>query len=218
MIVAQGRMASGVCVLVAGMSSGVGVAAVQLAKALGVKVIGTSGSSEKLGRLGYLVLDVGVCTRGAEFRDAAMEATQGKGVDLAVNVVGGTVFTECLRSLAIGGRLAMVGYVDGVLESRIDLEALHARRLTLFGVSNKFRTTAQRAPLVEKFAADVLPMFADGRIKPLVDKVYPFDQLCAARAWLAADLHVGKIVLRIPDRSEERRDGEKGVCQGRFWW
>src|SRR3546814_14316522 len=97
--------------------------------------MGTPGAAEKIVPLGSLVLDVGVCTRGAEFRDAAMEATQGKGVDLAVNVVGGTVFTECLRSLAIGGRLAMVGYVDGVLERRIDLEALHARRVTLFGVS-----------------------------------------------------------------------------------
>jgi NADPH:quinone reductase-like Zn-dependent oxidoreductase len=184
--------------LINGVSSGVGVAALQTAKALGAKVIGTSGSAEKLARLQPLGLDLALCTRGADFHDAVMQATGGKGVNLVVNTVGGSVFAEDLRCLTFQGRLAMVGYVDGQLKCELDLEALHAKRLTLFGVSNKLRSAEQKAQSVPGFMADVLPAIAAGKIKPLLDGVYPFDQLAAAKGRMDANQHVGKIVLTMP--------------------
>lgn len=197
MLVVQGRLAAGQWLLVTGVSSGVGVAALQTAKALGARVIGTSGSANKIGRLKDLGLDLGLCTRHADFHDAVMEATQGKGANLVVNAVGGTMFEECIRTLAFEGRLGIVGHVDGVLKSEIDIAALHSKRLTVFGVSSRLRGPAQRLPLVEGFVADILPMFADGRIRPMIDKIYPFDQLEAAKAYMEANLHVGKIVVSV---------------------
>jgi NADPH:quinone reductase-like Zn-dependent oxidoreductase len=197
MLVLQGRLAADEWLLINGVSSGVGVAALQTAKALGAKVIGTSGSAEKLARLKPLGLDVGLCTRSADFYDAVMQATGGKGANLVVNTVGGSVFAESVRCMAFQGRHATVGYVDGVLKAEIDIEALHARRLTFFGVSNKQRTPEQRAQAVPGFVADVVPAIAAGRIRPLVDKVFPFGQLAAAKAHMEANQHLGKIVLAI---------------------
>ena len=195
MLVLQGHLAADEWVLINGVSSGVGVAALQTAKALGAKVIGTSGSADKLARLQPLGLDLGLCTRAADFHDAVLQATGGKGVNLVINTVGGSVFTESVRCLAFQGRLATVGYVDGVLKAEIDLEALHAKRLTLFGVSNKLRTPEQRAQAVLGFVADLMPAIAAGRIKPLVDRVFAFEQLAAAKAHMEANQHLGKIVL-----------------------
>lgn len=197
MLVLQGRLAAGEWLLINGVSSGVGVAALQMAKALGAKVIGTSGSADKLARLKPLGLDVALCTRGADFHDDVMQATGGKGVNLVVNTVGGSVFAENVRCAAFEGRLATVGYVDGVLKAEIDIEALHARRLTLFGVSNKLRTPDQRAQSLPAFVTDVLPALTGVRIKPLVDRVFPFAELAAAKACMEANQHLGKIVLTI---------------------
>ncbi len=198
MLIVQGRLAPGDWLLVTGVSSGVGVAALQTAKALGAKVIGTSGSETKLARLRMLGLDVGICTRSADFCDAVMQATGGRGVNLIVNNVGGSLFAECVRTLAFEGRLATVGYVDGVMKSEIDIEALHAKRLTLFGVSNKLRNAEQRAAAVRGFVADLLPMIADGRLRPVIDRVFPFDELPAAKAYMESNAHLGKIVVRLP--------------------
>jgi NADPH:quinone reductase len=197
MLLAQGRLKAGEWLLVAGVTSGVGVYALQAAKALGAKVIGTSGSAQKLEQLKALGLDLGLATRAPDFGEAVMKATGGKGADLCINSVGGTVFAECLRVLAFEGRLAMVGYLDGSLSAQIDLDALHARRLTLFGVSNKMRNSEQRSTTVRGFARDFLPLLADGRVRPLIDRVYPFDELPAAVARMQANAHLGKIVLKI---------------------
>ena len=197
MVVAQGRLQRGEWLLVTGISSGVGVAALQTAKILGASVIGTSGSAEKLAALKPLGLDIAVRTRGPEFAEAVSKATGGRGANVAINTVGGTVFPECVRSLAFQGRLAIVGYVDGSLHSEIDLDAVHAKRLTIFGVSNKLRTAEQRAATVRGFIADVRPAFADGRIRPLIDRVFTLEELPQAKARMEANLHAGKIVLRI---------------------
>jgi NADPH:quinone reductase len=196
MLVLQGRLQAGDWLLVNGVSSGVGVASLQLGKALGARVIGTSGSATKLERLQALGLDVAVATRGPGFEATVMEATGGRGASLVVNAVGGSVFAESVRVLAFEGRLATVGYVDGVLHADIDLEALHAKRLTLFGVSNKLRTKAQKAAAVPAFVQAVLPLVSSGRIRPLVDEVLPFEQLPSAKQHMEAGRHVGKIVLK----------------------
>ena len=197
MLVLQGRLKAGEWMLVNGVTSGVGVAALQLAKALGARVIGTSGSAGKLERLHARGLDVGLCTRGADFHAAVMKATADQGVNLVVNTVGGSVFAEDIRCMAFEGRLATVGYVDGQLKAEIDIQALHAKRLTLFGVSNKLRSPAQRAEGLPAFCADVLPALADGRIQPLVDRVFAFEQLVQARAGMESDQHLGKLVLAM---------------------
>lgn len=195
MLVTQGRLRAGETLLVAGVSSGVGVAALQAAKVLGARVIGTSGSADKLARLKDLGLDLGINTRGPDFHQQVQLATDGRGADLVIDAVGGTVFAECVRSLAFQGRLVMVGYVDGVLHAELDLEALHAKRLHLFGVSNKLRSPEQRAEPVPGFKADWLPLFASGQIVPVVDQVCAFEDLTEAKASMEAGRHLGKIVL-----------------------
>ncbi|NKE66512.1 zinc-binding dehydrogenase [Ramlibacter sp. RBP-2] len=195
LLLLHGRVAASDWVLVNGVSSGVGVASLQVAKAFGAKVIGTSGAADKLARLREQGLDVALCTREPDFHDAVMQATGGAGVNMVVNNVGGSVFAEEIRCLAFEGKLGMVGYVDGTLKAPIDIEALHARRLILFGVSNKMRTPEQRAADVPGFVRDLMPAVADGRITPLVDRAFPFEQLEAAREHMRADRHLGKIVL-----------------------
>ena len=197
MLVQQGNLESGEWLLVAGVSAGVGVAALQAGKALGARVIGTSGSAAKLKTLQAEGLDVALHTRKGDFHDAVMKATGGKGVNLVVNNVGGSVFPECIRSLAYEGRLATVGYLDRVMKAELDLDALHAKRLKLFGVSNKLRTAPQRAATVEGFKRDFLPLFAAGKIRPLVHQVYEFADLPKAKQAMEDDTHVGKIVVRV---------------------
>jgi NADPH:quinone reductase len=195
MLVVQGHLKPGEWVFVTGVTSGVGVSALTMAKALGAKVIGTSGSQEKLDQLKALGLDLGICTREPNFFDALMKATDSKGVDLVVNTVGGSVFAECIRSMAFQGRLATVGYVDGVLKAEMDIEALHAKRLTLFGVSNKLRTAAQRSVAMPDFKKLILPLIETGKIVPMVYKTLPFEKLLEAKAIMDTNQHLGKIVL-----------------------
>jgi NADPH:quinone reductase-like Zn-dependent oxidoreductase len=197
MLVQQGSLKKDEWLLIAGASAGVGVAALLAAKAIGAKVIGTSGSDDKLKKLTGLGLDVAIRTRNPDFSKKVLDATGGKGADLAVNNVGGSVFAECVKSLGYEGRLATVGYVDGVMKGEMDIEALHSKRLKLFGVSNKMRNAAQRGVTVEGFKRDFLPLFASGKLKPVIDRVYDFKDLPAAKARMEADAHVGKIVLRI---------------------
>jgi NADPH:quinone reductase len=196
MLVTHGRLQRDEWLLITGVSSGVGVASLLAGKALGGKVIGTSGSADKLAKLATLGLDVGVATRGSGFHEPAMQATGNKGVDLVVNNVGGTVFAECVRSLAYQGRLATVGYLDRTLQAELDLEALHAKRLHLFGVSNKLRPAAQRAETVRAFEHDFVPLFADGRLEPVIDRVFALDDVAAAHAYFDSNAMVGKVVLR----------------------
>ena len=191
-----GVVGAGDWILVTGVSSGVGVASMQIAKARGAKVIGTSGSQAKLDRLAKLGLDVGICVRGAGFVDAVMKATDGKGVKLLVNNVGGGVFEDGMKSLAYKGRLATVGYVDGILSAKIDLELLHAKRLRVFGVSNKMRPLEERAMTVADFTRDIVPLMAKRTLVPVIDRVFAFDALPAARDFMESNAQVGKIVIK----------------------
>ena len=126
-----------------------------------------------------------------------MRATGNRGVNLVVNNVGGTVFAECIRALAYEGRLATVGYLDRKLTAEIGLEALHAKRLHLFGVSNRLRPAAERALTVRAFERDFLPYFADGRLAPVIDRVFPFAELPAAHAYFESNAMVGKVVVEL---------------------
>jgi NADPH2:quinone reductase len=197
MLVEQGRLKAGEWLLVAGVSSGVGVAALQAGKALGANVIGTSGSAAKLEALRSHGLDVALHTRKGDFAGKVLEATGGKGANLAINTVGGTVFPELVASLGFEGRLAIVGYVDKTLHCDFPLETVHVNRLRIFGVSNKKRSADLRAATVAGFVRDFMPLFQSQKLRPLVHKVFPFAELQKAQAYMESDAQVGKIVVKI---------------------
>ncbi|MCA3180202.1 MAG: zinc-binding alcohol dehydrogenase family protein [Burkholderiales bacterium] len=196
-LIAQGRLAAGEWMLVPGISSGVGVAALQVARALGARTIGLSGSTDKLARLRTMGLEVGIPIRGPGFVPAVREVVGERGADLAVNPVGASVLPDCVELLGFEGRLATVGYVDGVVSAPLDVLALHKKRLQLFGVSNKMRQMTHRVAAVRALARDLLPMAADGRISPVVDRVFGFAELPDAQRMMEANTHLGKLVLRI---------------------
>jgi NADPH2:quinone reductase len=196
-VVQYGRLKAGETMLVAGASSGSGVACVQAGKYLGAKVIGVSSSQDKLTKLAALGMDAGICARGTDFSAKALAANGGKGVELAVNLVGGTAFAPCLKSLADFGRLSVVGYVDGVMNANIDLEAVHGKRLQISGISNAPLALAARAEATRGFNRDFLPGLLSGAIMPVIDRVFPFDELPAAKAHVEAGAHLGKVIVRV---------------------
>jgi len=195
-VVAYGRLRDDQWMLVTAASSAVGVAAVQTGKILGARVIGTSGSPEKLKVLATLGMDEGIVTRSPDFAERVIQITQ-DGANLAVNCLGGSVFGECMRSLAFAGRIATVGYVDGVHEAELDLRRLHANRHVVFGISNSRLGEADRAATVTGFVRDILPAFAEGKVRPRIDRIFSFHDLPAAKAHLESNTQVGKIVVRI---------------------
>ena len=166
------KLTPGETLLVVGAGSGLGVMCVQSGKYLGARVIGTSRSTEKLDRLKRLGLDIGIQTTSGDFGDRVREATSGEGVNVAANLIGGSAVPDCLRALANCGRLAIVGYVDGTLKAEIDLEAVHGKRLQIFGHSNQLLSPAERAEAMRGFIRTLIPAFADGRITPLVDRCF----------------------------------------------
>jgi NADPH:quinone reductase len=197
MVVQYGKLKAGEWLLVTGASSGAGVCSIQIAQVLGAKTIGTSGSAQKLEKLKSLGLDVGIETRAPDFSEKVREVTGGTGANLAVNLVGGSMFAECMKSLANQGRLAIVGYVDGQHHAQIDLSAVHANRFEIFGVSNAKLTAQEKAAAAAGFKRDILPAIEDGRITPLVDSVFSFDDLPAAKARMESNEMTGKIVVKM---------------------
>ena len=113
-----------------------------------------------------------------------------------MNLVGGSVFPEMMRSLAYEGRLAIVGYVDGRHHAEIDLNAAHVNRLQVFGISNVKLKREDRAVTTQGFSRDVLPAIADGRITPLIDRVFAFDELPRALEHMDDETRVGKVVVK----------------------
>jgi len=196
-IVRYGKLEAGEWLLISGVSSGVGVASVLTAKVIGARTLGTSRSAAKLDKLTAIGLDVPIATRGADFAGIVRSATGGEGANLAANLVGGTVFGEMMRSLAREGRLAIVGYVDGEYHSDIDLAAAHINRLQIFGISNVRLKREERAQTTRGFERDILPAIVDGRITPLVDRIFGFDELPAAKRYMESNAMVGKVVVKV---------------------
>jgi NADPH:quinone reductase-like Zn-dependent oxidoreductase len=193
-----GKLQSGETLLVAGAASGVGMIAVQAGKYLGARVIGVSRSKEKLEKLKAIGMDIGIQASGGGFADKVLGATGGKGHNVAVNLIGGSVFADLVRSAANKGRIAIIGYVDDRHHAEIDLETVHGRRLQIFGVSNALMSAPERAQAMQGFARDWLPGFADGKITPVVDRVFAFDELPAAKAYVESNAQLGKVVVRMP--------------------
>jgi NADPH:quinone reductase len=194
---ASARLRSGETVMVTAASSGVGVATLQLAKLVGAKVIGTSRSTEKIEKLKGFGLDVGIATGSGGFAEAIARVIGEDGVEMVVDNIGGDVFSACLGALAVGGRFVTIGRMGGVLKGEIDLDRLALRRLHLYGVSNRLRKPAQRAQSTKRFVADLMPALQEGRLRPIIDRTFTLAEIAAAQAYLEADKHVGKVVIRI---------------------
>ena len=196
-MVTYGKLRKGEWVLIAGASSGAGVASIQIAQVLGAKSIGTSGSADKLAKLKAAGLDVGIQTRAPDFSAKVRDASGGAGANLALNYVGGTYFPEILKSLANKGRVAIVGYVDGAHHADIDLSAVHANRFEIFGVSNAKLTAPEKAEATRAFKRDILPTYVERKMAPLVDRVFSFEELPAAKQHMESNAMTGKVVVKI---------------------
>lgn len=184
-------------VLINAASSGAGVAAIQLAKLFGAKtIIATSGDSAKLEKLKRFGITHGINYKSGNFADAVLKLTDGKGVDIIIDHVGASQFEDNLRCLALRGRLVSVGRLGGK-HSQIDLDFLALRRLKLIGVTFRTRTMDERAEIVRRFAADVLPALADGRLRPAIDRVFPLHDALAAQDYMRSNAQVGKVVLTV---------------------
>ena len=185
-------------VLVHAVASGVGTAAVQLAHAVGATVYGTSRNADKLNRMRELKLgmddSVAVGDAPAKFVEAVQKWTNGAGVDVILDLVGGSYFPPSLEALSIRGRIISVGTTAGG-KSEIDLDLLKRKRAAIIGTMLRTRSIEEKADATRRFAAAVLPLVSRGRIRPVIDRVYPIDQVRDAHERLESNPSFGKIVL-----------------------
>lgn len=190
-----GNLRPGRWVLIHAVGSGVGLAALQLAKAAGARVIGTSRHESKLARARAQGLNVGlVPDADGRFAPAVLEATGGAGVDLVLDFLGGPALSENVVCLAPQGRFVGIGLLQGT-RGELDLATVLQKRLTLIGTVLKGRPLEEKLAAVQAFGRDVLPLLAQGRCRPLVDRVYPLQAVQAAHAQMEADETFGKLVL-----------------------
>lgn len=188
------RLQPGQALLVQGGTSGIGVTAIQLAKARGASVIATAGSDEKCAACVALGADRAVNYRTQDFVAAALEFTAGRGVDVVLDMVAGDYVERELQCLAEDGRLALIA-VQGGTSSRIDAGLVLRRRLSITGSTLRPRPLAYKAALARELRAEVWPLLESGRIRPVVHRVLPAAEAAAAHALMESSQHVGKIVL-----------------------
>jgi NADPH:quinone reductase-like Zn-dependent oxidoreductase len=196
-LVTNGRLTPGGSVLIHAVSSGVGIAALQLARLRGAAFIaGSSGSRDKLDRLAPLGLTLGLLGPPPAFAETVLRATGSRGVNVVVDNVGGPLLNETVRATALGGRVIDVGRLGGV-DATIDLNLLAVRRVALIGVTFRTRSLAEHAAVVTAFLADHAADFVAGRLAPVVDRVFPFDRLPDAIARGQRREQLGKLVLEL---------------------
>jgi putative PIG3 family NAD(P)H quinone oxidoreductase len=189
-----GSLGEGGTLLVHGGGSGIGTAAIQLAKLAGAKVIVTAGSDEKCARCQALGADLAVNYRTENFTDAVRGATGGAGVDVVLDSIGASYLEGNLASLASGGRLVLIGLMGGA-KAELNLALLLARRLSLIGSTLRTRSLEEKARLVAAFRARFGAELEAGRIRPVVDRQLSFSQAGDAHRLLQASEHFGKVVL-----------------------
>lgn len=193
-LVTNGRFREAQSLLIQGVTTGVGLAALQLARLRGAAIIaGTSRSAEKLERCRMLGLDLGMSTDVAA---TVLAHTQGRGVDLVLDHLGGRVLDETLRATAIGGRVVNIGRYAGT-RGEINLETLALRRITLIGVTFRTRSLAEHAAVVSAFMSDHGGQLESGILRPVVDRVYPFSELPLAIERASRGEQFGKLVLEL---------------------
>jgi len=191
-----GGVKSGGAALVHGGGSGVGTAAIRLLTEAGVRSIVTAGSEEKCQRCRDLGAAMAINYREGDFAAKVREATDGRGVDVVLDHIGGKYLASNLDCLAVDGRLVIIGLVGGA-KADINLAMLLMRRLHVIGSTLRTRSAADKADIVARFLEHFGAALTAGRIKPVIDRVLPLAQAAEAHRIVQSSVHFGKVVLRV---------------------
>jgi NADPH2:quinone reductase len=195
-LVSNGELKAGESVFINGASGGVGMAAIMIASALGARpVIASSRSAEKLERLARFGVDVGINASRDSQVEAIMAATDNRGVDVILDTIGGTVFEDHIKSLAVKGRLVNLARLGGASTALVDINLLWLNRLKLIGATFRTRTEQERIACIQACARDLLPSFRGGKLRLPIDRTFPMEAIGDAYAYIADSQHLGKIVL-----------------------
>jgi NADPH2:quinone reductase len=192
----RGGLKSGETLLVHGGSSGIGTAAIQLAKANGARVITTAGSVEKCQACRTLGADVAVNYRDEDFVAATKAATGGRGADVILDMVGGDYIERNYEAAAVEGRVVQIAF-QGSPKAMVDFRRIMLKRLVHTGSTLRARSVADKAAIARAVEQHVLPLVAAGRVKPVIDSSFALAQAAAAHARMESSAHIGKIVLTL---------------------
>ena len=190
----RARMLAGETLLIQGGSSGIGVTAIQLAKAAGATVIATAGSDEKCAACLQLGADHAINYRNADFAEEVKRITGGRGVNVILDMVAGSYVARELTCLAEDGRLVFIA-VQGGVEAQIDAGVVLRRRLTITGSTLRPRPVAFKTAIAKALRTTVWPWLVAGRVKPVIYKVFPAAEAAAAHTLMESNQHIGKLVL-----------------------
>lgn len=194
----RGRLAAGETLLVQGGTSGIGVTAIQLAKALGARVIATAGSDEKCQATLALGADHAINYRTQDFQAEALRLTDGRGVDVILDMVAGDYVAREVQCLAEDGRLVIIA-VQGGVQSEINAGLVLRRRLTITGSTLRPRPVAFKQAIAQACLKTVWPLLASGQVKPVIYRVLDAAEASQAHALMESNQHVGKIILKWGD-------------------
>jgi putative PIG3 family NAD(P)H quinone oxidoreductase len=195
-LVTQGRLAAGQVALIHAVGSGVGTAAAQIARALGAHAIGTSRTRAKLERATPLGLDHALLVDDGRFADAVSAATDGRGADVVLELVGGAYLAEDVACTATLGRILLVGLVAGIT-AELDLRTVLRKRISIIGTALRSRPLDEKIAIGEVLARDIVPRLAGGELVPVVDRVLPLDRAGLAHEVTEGNDPFGKIVLEV---------------------
>jgi putative PIG3 family NAD(P)H quinone oxidoreductase len=192
----RGKLAAGETLLVHGGSSGIGTTAIQLGKAFGARVIVTAGTAEKCDACRKLGADLAINYNNEDFVALSKQATQGRGVELILDMVGGDYVGRNYEAAAVEGRIVQIAF-QASSRVTLDLMRLMLKRLTHTGSTLRARAVADKAAIAGAVEKNVLPLLASGRVKPPIDSTFPLAQAQAAHARMESGKHIGKIVLTL---------------------
>jgi NADPH:quinone reductase len=192
----RGRLQAGETALFHGGTSGIGTTAIQLAAVRGATVFATAGSDEKVRACEALGARRAINYRTQDFVNVIREMTGGAGVDLILDIMGGSYLNRNLAALAVDGRLVQIGLMGGESAS-VDLRRVLGRRLTITGSTLRPRPVAEKGEIAAALAREVWPLLEAGTIKPIVFKTFPLAEAVAAHRLMESSEHVGKIVLTM---------------------
>jgi NADPH2:quinone reductase len=192
----RGKLKAGETLLVHGGSSGIGTAAIQLAKAAGARVITTAGTAEKCEACKKLGADVAVNYKSEDFVAATKAATAGKGADVILDMVGGDYVERNYEAAAVEGRVVQIAF-QGSYKATVDFRRLMLKRLTHTGSTLRARSVPDKGAIARAVEAHALPLIAADRVKPVIDSTFPLAQAAAAHARMESSMHIGKIVLTV---------------------
>jgi NADPH:quinone reductase len=193
----RGRLQAGETALFHGGTSGIGTTAIQLAVARGVRVFVTAGSDEKCRACEALGASRAINYRTEEFVQVVRELTGGRGVDLILDIVGGSYVNRNLAALATDGRLIEIGFMAGEPDASVDLRRIIGRRLTITGSALRPRTVAEKGEIAAALRREVWPLLERGAVKPIVYRTIPLIEAAAAHRLMESSEHIGKIVLTV---------------------